>query len=249
MSLYGIKDSSDVTIISNKTKKPILFADYCNKTDIAFSSDTVYAKKKGVNAIGWDGNRTGTLSMEMQVFDLQWIALLMGSELKVGVVELDKREILEVEDASVTLSETPKSNSLSVFKLAEDGITHLDEQILGTPATEENTYSIVGKVITLSAGVFADGSKVVCYYLLDSASTAKSFTVSADNFPTSYSMRGVTQIRTGEGVDEIVEFSMNNIKPKSNMTLSLNSEDVTTLAIEWDILVDNDNDMFTFKVL
>jgi len=247
--LYGIKDSSNLTIISNTTNKVVLFADYCNKTDINFTSDTVYAMKKGVKAIGWDSNREGTLSTEMQVFDLQWIALLMGSELKNGVVELNKREVLNVKNQSATLTETPKATSLTVFKLDTDGITQLTEQIAGSPASTKNTYSINGKVLTFNVDTFATDGKVVCYYLLDSADTAKSFTVEADKFPSAYTIVADTTIKTGEGVEKVVQFRMNNVKPKSNMTLSMNSDDVTTISIEWDIFADNDNNMLTFKAL
>jgi hypothetical protein len=249
MSLYGIKDASDLTIISNKTNKQVLFANYCNKTDINFTSSDVYALKKGVKAIGWSANREGTMSVEMQIFDLQWIALLMGSELSTGIVELNKHEVLTVTSASATLTETPKSGSLTVFILDDDGITHSTEQTAGTPATTPNTYSISGKTLTFNSTTFATDKKVVCYYLLDSASTNKSFTVSADKFPSGYTVIADTTIKTSENVEEQIQFKLPNVKPRSNMTLSMNSDTPTTLAIEWDIFADNDNNMFIFKTL
>lgn len=249
MSLYGIKDSSNLTVISNNTNKVVLFADYCNKTDINFTSETVYAMKKGVKAIGWDKNREGTMSTEMQVFDLQWIALLMGSELTTGIVELNKREVLTVTSGGATLTETPKSGSLTIFKLDSDGISQLTEQTLGTPASTVNTYSISGKTLTFNATTFATDAKIVCYYLLDSAATAKSFVVDASSFPSGYTIIGDTTIKDGSGVERVVQFRMNNVKPKSSMTLSMNSDDVTTISIEWDIFADNENDMFTFKAI
>lgn len=249
MGLYGIKDAANLTVISNETKKVVLFADYCNKTDINFTADTVYAMKKGVKAIGWDKNREGTMSTEMQVFDLAWIALLMGSELKTGIVDLNKREVLNVTSAGAVLSAAPKAGSLAIFKLDADGISHLTEQKVGTPASQPDTYSISGKNIVFNTTTFATDGQVVCYYILDSAPTAKSFTVAADKFPSGYTIIADTTIKDSLGVEKIIQFRMNNIKPKSSMQLSFNSDDVTTIAVEWDIFADNDNNMFTFKAL
>ena len=246
MSLYGIKDAANLTIRSNATDKVILYTDYCNSTNIEFSSDTVYAMKKGVKAIGWDSNREGTMTTEMQVFDLAWVAMLMGSEMTTGVTEISKREVLTVSSAAAVLSETPKAGSLSIFKLDADGITQLAEQTVGTPATTPNTYSITNKNLTLSATTFATNGKIVAYYLLDSAATARSFTVKADKFPAGYNAVGITTIRSDAGVDKMVEFLLPNIKPRSNISLTLSSDDVTTLSIEWDIFADTKNEMFTF---
>lgn len=247
--LYGIKDASNLTIIPNRTNKPILYADYCNKTDINFSADTVYAMKKGVKAIGWDKNREGTMVTEMQVYDLKWIGLLMGSEFTTGVTSVNKREIVKVTSASAILSETPKAGSLTLFKLDNDGITQLDEQVVGIPSSAPNTYSITGKNITLNATTFAADGKVVAYYLLDSTEKASTFTVTSTDFPEGYTIIGDTTIRNSNNVDTMVQFRMNNCKPKSAMQLSMNAEDVTTLSVEWDIFADNNNEMFTFKTL
>lgn len=246
MSLYGIKDAANLTVKSNTTNKVVLYADYCNKTDINFTSDPVYAMKKGVKAIGWDTARDGTMTTEMQVFDLAWVAMLMGSEMTTGAIELNKREVLTVSSATATLTDTPKAGSLSVFKLDSDGITQLTEQTAGTPASQQNTYSISTKTLTFNATTFATDGKVVCYYLLDSAATARSFVVKSNTFPSGYSVVGNTTIRSDSNVDKVIEFRMGNIKPRSNMSLTFSSDDVTTLSIEWDIFADSDNEMFTF---
>lgn len=247
--LYGIKDSANLTVTSNATNKVVIYADYCNKTDVSFSSETVYAMKKGVKAIGWDSNREGTLTTEFQVFDLKWIGLLMGSEFVTGVTSLSKREVLNVTSASATLSATPKAGSLTIFKLDTDGITQLTEQTVGTPATTPNTYSISTNAITLNATTWATDGKIVAYYLVDSEATAQTFKVTATDFPSGYTIVGDTKIKNNSGVEQMVQFRMNNVKPKSNMTLSMNSSDVTTLTIEWDIFADTNNEMFTFKTL
>lgn len=245
--MFGIKDSANLTVISNATSKVVLYADYCNKTDISFTANTVYAMKKGVKAIGWDNQREGSLTTEFQVFDLKWLGLLMGSEFTTGVTPLNKREVVSVASASATLAAAPKSGSLTIFKLDTDGITQLVEQTVGTPATTPNTYSISGTTVTLNATTWATDGKIVAYYLVDSAATASVFKVTATDFPSGYTIIGDTKIKSDLNVEKMVQFRMNNVKPKSNMTLSMNSDDVTTLTIEWDIFADTSNDMFTFK--
>jgi hypothetical protein len=247
MSLYGIKDAANLTVRSNTTGKVVLYTDYCNDTSIDFTSETVYAMKKGVKAIGWDSNREGTMRTSMQVFDLAWVAMLMGSEMTTGAVELNKREVLNVTSAAATLSETPKAGSLSIFKLDADGITQLTEQTVGTPTSQPNTYSISGKNLTFNSTTWATDGKIVAYYLLDSAATARSFTVKSNSFPSGYNIVGNTTIRSDSGVDKVIEFCLPNVKPKSNMSLTFSSDDVTTLEIEWDIFADTNNDMFIFK--
>ena len=64
--LNAIKDASNLTVISNATKKPVLFADYCNSTDISFKADTVYAMNKGVKAVRWDKSKEGTFKTEIK---------------------------------------------------------------------------------------------------------------------------------------------------------------------------------------
>jgi len=247
--MYGIKDSANLTVISNATNKVTIFADYCNKTDVQFSAETTYALKKGVKAIGWDQNREGTLSTEFQVFDLKWIGLLMGSEFTTGVTSLNKREVLTVSSAAATLSTTPKAGSMTIFRLDADGITQLKEQTVGTPATTPDTYSVTGMALTFSSTTFAATGKIAVYYLVDSLATAQSFTVTSTDFPDGYTIIGDTKIKSDSNVEQMVQFRMNNVKPKSNMTLSMNSSDVTTLSIEWDIFADTAGNMFTFKTL
>src|SRR5574344_481840 len=129
MALYGIKDSGNITLINNATGKQVLYANYANKLDINFTSSPVYAMKKGVKAISWDSQREGTAAMSCQVFDLQWIALLMGSELKPASTSdrVASRKVVTVANATATFTGNVVPGSLTVFKLSPDGISHADE--------------------------------------------------------------------------------------------------------------------------
>lgn len=123
---YGMKDAANVTIVKRGTHEPVLFADYANTTSVEWKADRVYAKKKGANAIAWDANRTGELTIETELFDLKLMALIAGDDdLHKGQNDIFKREAFTLtSDRLIKLSNTPISGSISVFKLGDDGLTH-----------------------------------------------------------------------------------------------------------------------------
>ena len=49
----------DLDIRDYKTKQPWMYADFCNTTTMGFSSDPVYANKKGGKCIKFDNHLMG----------------------------------------------------------------------------------------------------------------------------------------------------------------------------------------------
>jgi tRNA(Met) C34 N-acetyltransferase TmcA len=249
--LTAIKDASNLTVISNTTKKPVLFADYCNSTDISFKADTVYAMNKGTKAVRWDKNKEGTFKTEMEVFELKWISLLLGTNFTTGVASLSKREVLPVTGGVATLVGTPKVGSLVIFKVDPyDKHTHLNEQTVGTVSTADK-YAITGQNITLNTTTtFTDNAGfIVCYYLVDSLASAQTLSVKISEFPGNFNIYGDTMIRNTDGTDSIIQFNIPNCKPKLSMDLSFNADNVTKLSVEWDMFADGNGNMFTFTIL
>jgi len=244
MALYGIKDSANLTLFSKKTGKPVLYADYCNQTSLNMSADVVYAMKKTARAISWDTSKEGTLTTEMQVFDLRWIALLMGSldDLTAAPSALDwaKREIIEAGEGGTIpeLQYEPKDETATLYKLGKDGISLGDEVTDG--------FTISGKTITITGA--EEGDKFCLFYLTEVEKSRK-FTVSGDKYPNGYRVVFDTMIRDTDQQDHFVQFDFKNLRPKSQMELTMSAEDVCTLSVEWDVLVDNNNDFFTFTYL
>lgn len=136
MATYGMKDASNLTVVKRGTKEVVLHADYANTTNVEWKSDRVYAKKKGANAIAWDAARTGTLTVETEVFDLKLMALVAGdTELHEGAKEVFQREKFALtSDHMIRLGKSPVPGSISVFKLKPDGETHeqnIPQQVSG----------------------------------------------------------------------------------------------------------------------
>ena len=81
----------DLDILNYKTGAPVLFADFGNVTTAGFSSDNVYAMKKGAKAIAFNNPIEGTVSIETQLRPFQLYSLLSDGEIeKTGIIK--KRE-------------------------------------------------------------------------------------------------------------------------------------------------------------
>lgn len=252
MNIYGIKDSADFTVKykSGKNKgKVFVFADYATVSTNEWTSEQVYAKSKNVNAIRWDYGRASTLKAEMEIFDLKWIAMLFGSEFIDGAKDILKREVLTINGGKATLSGTPKTGSLSVYKLDDDALTNLDELTLSDSTATTGKYTISEKEISVFATDFPDGSQIAVYYL-ESVEKAKTLTINADKYPENFEIFANTQIRNTAGDDEFVQIHYLNVKPKSTFTLTLDAANITKLSIEFDLLKDTkSSDMATYSII
>lgn len=244
MNIFGIKDSANFTVKyksgANKGKV-FLYSDYATVATNEWTSEQVYAKSKNVNAIRWDYGRASTLKVDMEIFDLKWIAMLFGTEFVTGAKDILKREVLTLaEDKTASLAGTVKEGSLTVYKLEEDGITNGDELVLTTG------YTIADKKITVTSG--NKGDKIVAYYL-EAKENAQTLTINADKYPENFEIIGDTMIRNTGGEDKFVQINYLNVKPKSQFTLTLDASNITTLSAEFDILKDTgSSDMATYTI-
>ena len=247
--LYGLKDCANLTVKSKETNKIKLYADYAKTSTIEFTSDSVYAYNKTTKAVRWDKNREGTFKTTMEIFNMDIIAMLFGSELEEKQIPFMKREVCQVKGGKATLTtqDTIKTGTLAVYKLdSSDMKTNLKEQVVGTPASAENTYSIADKVITLNTTTFPDDTGyVACYYMVDTK--AQTFTVDNVSFPGGYEIYGDTALRNTDQVDEFVQFELMNVKPQSNVTLKMDFDNVCSLEVTWDILADKSGDMMRWS--
>lgn len=244
MSIYGIKDSANFTIkYKSGTNKGKIFAyaDYATTTTNEWSSDQVYARSKDVNAIRWDYNKNSTLAVDMEIFDLRWIAMLAGTDIVKGSKDILKREVLTLDATKkASIKGTPVTGSLSVFKLEDDGLTNGDE------LTVDTGYTISTKEITVTNG--AEGDRIVVFYM-ESVADAKSFTIEANKFPENFEIFADTMIRKTDGEDEFVQIHYLNVKPQSAFTITMDASAITTLSVTFDVLKDTaSSDMAEYTI-
>lgn len=128
----GIKDASNLIFKSLRTGLVSLYMDYANSVSIEFSAESVFAKKKGANAIRWDNDRNGTMTVESELFDIGYLAMIMGSDIAEGRSDImDRTEYVVTGDRSVKIGDgtNVKEDSISVIKLKAKG----DTEHVGTP--------------------------------------------------------------------------------------------------------------------
>lgn len=126
MGTYAMKDAADMVFISKKTGKPVMYIDYANATSTEWSSSTVYATKKGANAVSFDGARSGKLKIDTELFSLKLLALVAGQDLDEFETNregrLFEREVFKLtNDRQIRLSNKSEEGTLSIYKLKENG--------------------------------------------------------------------------------------------------------------------------------
>lgn len=239
---YAIKDACDVFLLDRSTRKPMLFSDYANSTNLAFTSDRIFARAKGVNKIAFDSNKEGSFGIEFEVFDLAWISILLGATDKKETRGFIQREVLTLgATKNATLKEEPKVGSLAIFTLDKDNRSHLEEQAV------TDDYSITGKEITFIT--LTEGTKVVAYYMLDSETPVRTFRIKSDKFAENYIIIGKTEVKNEFGELEYMDLEITNCVPKSDMEITMSTDGVTNISAEFDLLADENNEMAIISII
>ena len=248
---YGIKDAANVVLQKISDGKPFIKSEYANVTTNEWSSAQTYAMAKGSRAIRWDHAKESTLVMDMEVFELKWLAVVAGKDWVTGATDIFKNEVLYASETNtITIAETPTTGSLSVFKLESDLVTHGEEQVAGAPVTETNEYSIDAKVITLNETTAPEGTAFVVYYAYESGAGAQQLTFTANDFPEAFEVIADTYIRPkGGGVDEFVQIHYLNARPMPNFTLTMDASNAANLSITFDLLPDAKGNIATYTVI
>lgn len=255
---YAIKDAMDVFLQKRLVNtdgvevfENVLFTDYANETSIEFTAERLYAKAKGNDKIAFDYGKKSTLKMSMEVFDLSWLAILLGAETEVGAVEFTRREVLTIKEGKVTIKDNPVEGSIGIYKVGRDLKTHVGAKL------EESKFAVAGNEITLTGVVstkeasrgLQNGDKIVVYYLTNSALTGKTMSISANKFPSNYAVRGVTSLRNEFGEDIPVEFFIPSCKPQSNFTFTMSAENCAVVDATFDVFPDASNTMMELRYI
>ena len=240
---YGLKDACNVIITSRgKDKKPFLYADYLNSCSLSLSADAVYARAKGINKITFEGAKSGTFTMETEIFEMKFLALLLGGESTVEGAEMSKRVVTTVNgDGKIVVPEIAIEGSVSVFALDRDKKTHLEEVEIDTVNYDGQTE------ITFFEAPVAEQDLAV-YYLV-SVPKAKKIKVTDKSNAGSFTIEGTTSIRDEFGEDHLFNIKLFNAKMQTNTELTMSADSVATLTATFDLMVDENNDMLELVML
>lgn len=229
---FANREVADLMLVDYSTKKLFLNVDWANVTSTSFEADRVFATggQGAPNRVQFDGSRTGTLTIEAQVYPVKVFQMLSGNELGTTANFLKREKITASEANKLTLSTEVGSNSVQVFKADDD---------MGT----EITCTVSGKEITAESGIDAKTDYIVYYYA--KVANAQVVHVDSKHFPKAYRVEGSIPYKTED--DTIIEAHPIWYKaaPQGGFELSWqNTGDPVSLTMTFDVLADADSNVF-----
>lgn len=133
----------DLDIRDYKTKAPWMYADFCNTTTMGFSSDAVYANKKGQKHIKFDNPLDGTIAMTFQVHPFRVYAMLSDGEIETTAIIARKENVKSTEAGKLTLTNTPIAGTVFVYAEDDFGGTVIKGSVTDKMFTAETESEIV----------------------------------------------------------------------------------------------------------
>lgn len=228
---FGAKEVMDVTLYDMETKKPVIFFDTLKTSEIAVTSEKVYARGgKGNNKlITWELNKEATLTIEDALLSPKSLELVTGMATQTGAQSIQMRQDTVYEGGvdkgdlypltasstgAITLAQIPNEEAANILVYEAD-----DD--CGTPIDMAGA-TLAGTTLTVAA---AKNKKVVVYYTYQSSSDTETYTVAADKFSGTYKLVGDTVIRNANtGKDEAFQVVIPNLKWSSELTLGFSAK-------------------------
>ena len=229
---FANREVADLMLVNYSTKKLFLNVDWANVTSTSFEGDRVFATggQGAPNRVQFDGSRTGTLTIEAQVYPVKVFQMLSGNDLGTTANFLKREKVTAADTTKLEVSAEIASTAVQVFKADDD---------LGTEIT---TTGATGKEVTCTV---ESGVEYIVYYY---AKQAKAQVVHLDSkhFPKAYRVEGSIPYKTEN--DDIIEAHPIWYKaaPQAGFELSWqNTGDPVSLTMTFDVLADENGDMFS----
>lgn len=222
----------DLDIRDYKTKAPWMYADFCNTTTMGFSSDAVFAMKKGAKFIKFDNPMDGTISMEFQVHPFRVYAMLSDGEIETTAVIARKEKITATAEGSLELPNTPIAGTVFVYVEDDFGGTVIE----GTVADKTFTATTASEI--------AQDASYVVGYLEEKTSGVKKVAFNNKKIPKYFYVQMSTLDKDENG--ELVPMRITCYKgsPQRSLELSFSSEgDPASVKITLDALEDEDGNV------
>lgn len=156
MALFAIKDAIDLKIKKKGEETVFTTIDYLNDCQIQMDSEQVYATKKGDNYISFSSGRTGTLTMNCQVMDDDFLCMMLGATKDAqGKITVDSK----VPNQSYTAEGTFRTTSLDGDQIKKIKFYNLKAQVsadLTLSATDVSEFSLVLDIMADDQGKIMD---------------------------------------------------------------------------------------------
>lgn len=238
MSKFGLKEVLNVVFIDKKTNKPAIYFDTLKVSNIENASESTTATGGQGNStlITWSYGRTATLTITDALLSMQSLAALAGANVSTTAQTIYERELVTGVTNTIELKETPTKGSVTIFKMVDGEMT---EEVTGA--------TVEAKTVTLSPAL--KGDTVVVYYEFELAQE-KSQTVefSGSKFPSSYKVVGWGVVRNQDGIDEKVQLIIPTAQLKTDSTITMDAENVSTFDFNLDIVASGE-DKTLYKIV
>lgn len=254
-NVWAVREVALATFYDLKTGKARIQLKNLKTSGIENTAETSYALGGRGNAriVGFSGNRGGRVSLQDAVFTNEVIAMMSGNDIQSGASNIYQREELTVTANKASISFTPVNATnglISVYKLNDDG-THGEEIVYTSTTVAAGKYTLTTKQLTFNTGEFTDGTKIVAYYQVKTATDAKKITLTSDKFAGTYKV--VLDCLVRNVVDEqdyAAQIVINKAKMEDNWSLSLAAEgDPSVFDIPMEILKPvNSTEMYTMTI-
>ena len=155
MALFAIKDAIDLKITKKGEASVFTVIDYLNDCQIQMDSEQVYATKKGDNYISFSSGRTGTLTMNCQVMDDNFLCMMLGATKSGDKIVVDSK----VPNQSYTAEGTFRTTSLDGDQIKKIKFYNLKAQVsadLTLSASDVSEFSLVLDIMADDAGKIMD---------------------------------------------------------------------------------------------
>lgn len=225
----------DVLISDYATKKPFLFADFCNATGFDFSAENTYAMKKGQKAIAFSNPSQSSIKLECQVHPFKLYSLVSDGTIETeGVMGVKKTiKCTTAGELALTVNEkhTIQTGTVYVAPSGELGETTIEGSYSANKFTATSTDDIVvGKEYDVTYVVTKKDIKVV--------------KLNDKKQPKNYFITMSTLDADEEGNQIPMKITVYKGAPKKSISLSFSSEgDPSTVSIEFDCLMDMDGNI------
>ena len=229
---FANREVADLMLVDYSTKKLFLNVDWANVTSTSFEGDRVFATggQGAPNRVQFDGSRTGTLTIEAQVYPVKVFQMLSGNDLGTTANFLKREKVTAADTTKLEVSAEIASTAVQVFKADDD---------LGTEIT---TTGATGKEVTCTV---ESGVEYIVYYYAKQAA-AQVVHLDSRHFPKAYRVEGSIPYKTEN--DDTIEAHPIWYKaaPQAGFELSWqNTGDPVSLTMTFDVLADENGDMFS----
>ena len=195
------------------------------------------------NKITFDGAKTGTFTMETEIFELKYLALILGGKVSKEAGKFAKRHVGTVDaTGKIQLPEKPVTGSISTFVLGRDNKEHIKEITLKPSVDVSNALTYTG------SGAPTQDDKIAIYYLVDVPQATKILVTDEVNSD-AFKIEGITAIRNEFNEDELFQLRIFNAKPQTNAELTMSAENVSSFSATFDLMVDENNEMIELLML